>query len=151
VTKNDTSNDKIITINQYVGVLGSMGTGIILRDESGQIIQWRVNEEWINKNIPQYSKIHNLKIVTGFGDSMRGIFRSGDPLIVDTGINALEGDAVYFFRVGNEGFIKTLQRVPGIGIRVISENKKYETWTILENMDFEVIGRVLKTWESKDF
>jgi len=82
---------------------------------------------------------------------MRGIFRSGDPLIVDTGINALEGDAVYFFRVGNEGFIKTLQRVPGIGIRVISENKKYETWTILENMDFEVIGRVLKTWESKDF
>ena len=53
--------------------------------------------------------------------------------------------------VGNEGFIKILQRIPGQGIRVVSKNKDYESWTINENMDFEVLGRVLKVWKSEDF
>jgi phage repressor protein C with HTH and peptisase S24 domain len=56
-----------------------------------------------------------------------------------------------FFRVGNEGFIKRLRRIPGEGIRVLSTNKDYETWTIKQDMDFELFGRVLKVWSSTDF
>jgi len=82
---------------------------------------------------------------------MRGMFNSGDPLIVDIGITTVEYDAVYFFRVANEGFIKRLQRVPGRGLVAISENKAYESWAIADDMDFEVFGRVLKAWQSEDF
>jgi phage repressor protein C with HTH and peptisase S24 domain len=82
---------------------------------------------------------------------MRGMFNSGDPLLVDTGIKSLDYDGVYFFRIGDEGFIKTLQRIPGDGIRVISENKKYETWTIKPDMEFQVLGKVLTVWESKNY
>lgn len=140
-----------ITINQYADVKGSMGVGILLRDQPGQITGFTVNSEWMNKNVPSNTGKDNLAIVTGFGDSMRGMFNSGDPLLVDTGIKSLDYDGVYFFRVGNEGFIKRLQRIPGDGIRAISTNKEYESWTITKDMDFEVFGRVLKVWNSEDF
>jgi phage repressor protein C with HTH and peptisase S24 domain len=140
-----------LLISQYVDVKGAMGTGLVLRGETGKITGWKVTPEWISKNVPANTGSKNLAIVTGFGDSMRGMFNSGDPLLVDTGIKSLDYDGVYFFRIGDEGFIKTLQRIPGDGIRVISENKKYETWTINSNMDFEVFGRVLKVWKSEEF
>lgn len=130
---------------------GAMGSGLLLRDQPGVIQSWGVSREWIEKNVRSHTGVQNLCIVTGFGDSMKGMFNSGDPLIIDRGVNTVEGDAVYFFRVENEGFIKRLQRVPGEGLRVLSENKKYETWTIKAGMDFEVFGRVIKAWQGEDF
>jgi phage repressor protein C with HTH and peptisase S24 domain len=130
---------------------GSMGSGLILRDQPGLIRGWNVNQEWVSKNIKNHTGTANLCIVTGFGDSMKGMFNSGDPLVVDRGVNSVEYDAVYFFRVADEGFIKRLQRIPGEGLRVLSENTKYESWTIKPEMDFEVFGRVLKAWQGEDF
>jgi signal peptidase I len=138
-------------IPQYLEVGGAMGDGLVLRDQPGQITGWKVTPEWANKNIPNNTGKENICIVTGFGDSMRGMFNSGDPLIVDTGVKEIKYDGVYFFRVGDEGFIKRLQRIPGDGIRVISKNQDYETWTIRDDMDFEVFGRVLKVWKSEEF
>lgn len=146
-----TTSTSDIVINQYHDIRGAMGNGLVLRGESGQITGWKVTPDWLHKNVPTNTGNKNLAIVTGYGDSMRGMFNSGDPLLVDAGVKNLEDDGVYFFRVGDEGFIKTLQRIPGEGIRVISENKKYETWTITKDMDFEVFGRVLKVWKSEEF
>ncbi len=110
-----------------------------------------MSTEWVAKNIRSHTGSANLVIVTGFGDSMKGMFNSGDPLVVDTGVKTVEYDAVYFFRVGDEGFIKRLQRIPGEGLRVLSENKQYDAWTIKREMDFEVFGRVVKAWQGEDF
>lgn len=131
---------------------GAMGRGLVLRDQPGVIQSWRVSPEWIQRNVKHYSSVRNLCIVTGFGDSMRPMFNPGDPLLVDRGVKTVEFDAVYFFRVEGEGFIKRLQRIPGEGLRVLSANRDhYEPWTIKKNMDFEVLGRVLKVWASEDF
>ena len=147
VIKSKTSE---ITIPQF-NAAGSMGNGLVMRDQSGIIESWRVSPDWLTKNVKAHSSVSNLCIVTGFGDSMRPLFNSGDPLLVDIGVKSVEFDAIYFFRVGDEGFIKRLQRIPGDGIRAISENKGYDSWTIKPNMDFEVFGRVLKVWCSEDF
>jgi hypothetical protein len=138
-------------IPQYVEVRASMGRGVVLRDQPGQITKWVVTPEWIEKNVPANTGKHNLCIVTGFGDSMRGMFNSGDPLIVDTGVKTVDFDGVYFFRVGDEGFIKRLQRIPGQGILVISQNQEYRDWFIKEDMEFEVFGRVLKVWNGTEY
>ncbi len=131
---------------------GAMGGGLVLRDQPGVIHSWHVSEEWIHRNVKHFSSVRNLCIVTGFGDSMRPMFNPGDPLLVDRGIRSVEFDAVYFFRVDGEGFIKRLQRIPGEGLRVLSANRDhYEPWTIKKGMDFEVLGRVLKVWRSEDF
>ncbi|MBC7860309.1 MAG: helix-turn-helix transcriptional regulator [Burkholderiaceae bacterium] len=139
-----------VEIPQYKGTGGSMGGGVTLRDQPGEIHGWRVTPEWISKNIKNHSGAGNLCIVTGFGNSMQPLYNPGDPLILDRGIKSVEFDATYFFRVGDEGFIKILQRIPGEGIRVISKNKDYETWTIKPDMDFEVFGQVLKAWCGTD-
>ena len=139
-----------LTIEQY-DAHGAMGNGLVLRDQSGVINEWQVSDEWLRLNIKNASSYQNLKIVTGFGDSMKGMFNSGDPLIIDVGVTSVNFDSVYFFRVGNEGFIKRLQRIPGLGLRAISENKAYESWNITQDMDFEVFGRVLKLWQGVDF
>ncbi|HRO60257.1 MAG TPA: S24 family peptidase [Burkholderiaceae bacterium] len=130
---------------------GSMGAGLMLRDQPGVIRSWHVSPEWIEKNVRGHTGRSNLCIVTGFGDSMRPLFNPGDPLIIDTGVKTVEFDAVYFFRVDNEGFIKRLQRIPGEGLVAISDNKSYRDWTIRKDMDFEVFGKVLKVWRSEDF
>lgn len=130
---------------------GSMGYGVDLKDQPGVISEITVSQDWLNKNVKGFTATKNLCIVTGFGDSMKGMYNPGDPLIVDVGVQSLDYDAVYFFRIGNEGFIKRLQRIPGKGIIAISENKAYQDWIIDASMDFEIFGRVVKAWESKDF
>lgn len=130
---------------------GAMGHGLILRDQPGIIKGWTVNQEWLQKNARNYTAAKNLAIVTGFGDSMRPIYQPGDPLLVDTGVVSVDFDGIYFFRVGDEGFVKRLQRIPGEGIVAISENKAYRDWTIKPDMDFEVFGRVIKAWCGQDY
>lgn len=144
-------DEQLLDIPQY-DTGGAMGDGLILRDQPGTIQCWRVNQEWLSKNVKGYSSLRNLCIVTGFGDSMRPLFNSGDPVLIDTSVKTVEFDSVYFFRVGEEGFIKRLQRIPGEGLRVLSANRdQYEPWTIKPDMDFEILGRVLKVWRSEDF
>lgn len=133
---------------------GAMGYGLELPEQPGVIRNLQVSPEWIQKNVHNYTSISNLCVVTGFGDSMRPMFNPGDPLIVDIGIKSAKYDAVYFFRVGTEGFIKRLQRIPtsnGLILRAKSENhQKYDDWEITQDMDFEVFGRVVKVWRSED-
>lgn len=139
----------IVSIYEF-DVQGAMGNGLTLPEQPGVIKKWEVSKEWARRNLPANTGLNNLCIVTGFGDSMRPLFNPGDPLIVDMGVKTIELDATYFFRLGNEGFIKRIQRVPGVGKLVISENKIYENWVIKDDSDLEVIGRVLKVWESSD-
>lgn len=140
-----------VVIPQY-DTGGSMGAvGLVLRDQPGVIKGWRVTPEWVAKNVHSVSNARNLAVVTGFGDSMRPLYNPGDPLLVDTGVKAVDFDGIYFFRVGKEGFVKRLQRIPGIGLRAISENKAYESWDIKPDMDFEVFARVVKVWKGEDF
>ena len=143
-----TSND--VVIKQF-DTGGSMGDGLRLVDQPGMIKSWHVDHEWLRVNVKHHTGASNLCIVTGFGDSMLGMFNPGDPLLVDRGVTTCSFDGVYFFRVGDEGFIKRLQRIPGEGVLVISENTKYRDWTIKPDMDFEVLAKVLKVWESKSF
>lgn len=139
-----------VTLRHYA-VSGSMGKGLVLQGEQPGIIRnMIVTSEWAQKNIRSHTGIQNLCIVTGFGDSMKPLFNPGDPLIVDQGVKACDVDAVYFFRVGEAGFIKRLQRVPEEGVWVLSANKEYKDWLIKEGADFEIFGRVLKAWKSED-
>ena len=139
-----------IVIQQY-STGGAMGGGLVLRDQPGVIKSWSVSSEWAQKNLPYVTSYENLAIVTGFGDSMLGMFNPGDPLLVDKGVRECEFDGVYFFSVEGEGFIKRLQRIPGEGILVISENKKYREWYIKPGMSFQILAKVLRAWESKTY
>jgi phage repressor protein C with HTH and peptisase S24 domain len=145
-----TQNRDVVHIPQYEAG-GAMGQSLILQgDQPGIIRHMAVTQEWAQKNLKAHTGLQNLCIVTGFGDSMKPLYNPGDPLIIDQGVRQCDQDAVYFFRVGNEGFIKRLQRIPGQGIWVLSANKEYKDWLISKDSDFEVFGRVMKAWRGED-
>lgn len=151
-TARKSHEDQNVIVIAHYDTGGAMGEGgVILRDQPGLIESWTVTPEWIQKNIKNCSAAVNLCVITGFGDSMRPLYEPGDPLIVDTGVKQVDFDGIYFFRVGNEGFIKRLQRIPGEGLVAISENKAYRDWTIKPDMDLEIFGRVVKAWRSEDY
>lgn len=141
-----------VIIPQY-NAGGSMGNGLILDGMAGVIKSWHVDHEWLRLNVRRHTGINNLCIVTGFGPSMRPMFNPGDPLLVDCGVTKIDSDAVYFFRVGNHGYIKTIQRIPTADGKVIyrakSKNSDFDPFDIVEGMDFEVFGKVLTVWKSE--
>lgn len=140
-------------IPQY-GAGGSMGHGLTLPDQPGVIQNWSVSREWMQKNVRNITGVQNLCIVTGFGPSMQPMYNPGDPLLVDTGVSSVIADGIYFFRVGNEGFIKQLQKIPtAAGIKYVakSKNPDYDNFDITPDMDFEVLGRVVRVWCGTDF
>jgi hypothetical protein len=133
---------------------GSMGHGLVLPDQPGVIENWSVSREWMNKNVRNITGVDNLCIVTGFGPSMQPMFNPGDPLLVDLGVKSVIADGVYFFRVNDEGFVKQLQKIPtASGMKYVakSKNPDFDTFEILPEMDFEVIGRVVRVWCGTDF
>ncbi|MCG8990800.1 transcriptional regulator [Delftia acidovorans] len=133
---------------------GSMGHGIVLADQPGVIKQWTVSEKWLHMNVQRITSAKNLAIVTGFGPSMQPLFNPGDPLLVDRGVKLVDTDGVYFFRVGTEGFVKQLQRIPtinGLVLRAKSYNPLYDAFDIVDGMDFEVFARVVKIWKGEEF
>jgi phage repressor protein C with HTH and peptisase S24 domain len=83
---------------------------------------------------------------------MQPRFNSGDPLLLDRGFTTVIADGVYFFRLGDNGFIKQLQRIPVAGkivLRAKSYNKDYDPFDITADMDFQVFGKVLMIWHSE--
>lgn len=145
------SND--VVIRQFE-TGGSMGRGIVLAEQPGVIKEWRVSDRWAQENVHRITATKNLAIVTGFGPSMQPLFNPGDPLLVDCGINRADIDGIYFFRVGEEGFVKQIQRIPtagGLILRAKSYNTLYDPFDIVTGMDFQVFGRVVKVWEGKEF
>lgn len=147
-----------LVIKQYDEVGGSMGHGFNLTDNPPGIIRsWRVSPEWLRLNVPAHTGLRNLAIVTGFGPSMKPMFNPGDPLLVDTGVKVVDHEGVYFFRVGDEGFIKMIQRVPdpegaGVMLQIISKNPDYPPYPMSPNNPyFEVLGKVLTVWRSEQY
>lgn len=156
-TPTATQTDPPLVIPQYAAG-GGMGRGFNLTDNPpGHIKSWHVDHEWLRLNVPAHTGLRNLAIVTGFGPSMRPMFNPGDPLLVDTGVRHIDHEGVYFFRVGEEGFIKLIQRVPefdgpGVILRVISKNPDFPPYDISpKNPHFEVLGKVLTIWRSEHF
>ena len=151
------SGDTDIVIPQF-DTGGAMGGGhLLLAEQPGLIKSWRVDQEWVRLNVRQYTSLANLCIVTGFGPSMKPMFNPGDPLLVDLGVKNIDHDAIFFFRIGDEGYIKQLQRIPdpigpGKIIRAKSKNPDYDSFDIHpSNPYFEVIGKVLTVWRSDQF
>ena len=148
--------DLVITEFDTGGGMDTTGR-LLLDDQPGTIKSWRVTHEWLRLNVPTHTGIRNLCIVTGFGPSMRPMFNPGDPLLVDTGVKTVTHEGVYFFRVGDEGYIKMIQRVPdphgdGVMLNIISKNPDYPPYPMSpRNPHFEVLGKVLTVWRSEQY
>lgn len=79
------------------------------------------------------------------GDSMEGLLRDGDTVLLDHRRNALEAEAVYVIRLDDHLYAKRLQRQFDGSVHIISQNKAYQTMVVpKERLDeLTIIGRVV--------
>lgn len=139
-----------IDIPQY-DVAGSMGPGQVAPSEYIETIKnITVRTEYLREQGVNFSRAENLAVVTGFGESMEKTFTSGDPLIIDKGVNEVVVDGVYLFSLDGVLYIKRLQRLPKM-IRMISDNDAFPSYDI-KGADLDVLrihARVLLAWNSR--
>ncbi len=110
--------------------------------------QLELNEHFVRTRLPNASSPSNIRVITGYGDSMQGTYEDGDPLFVDVGITELKVDATYCFALNGEFYVKRLQRLPDGSIKIKSDNPHYDDIVIPapERADLRIIGRVLGAW-----
>lgn len=136
----------------HLNVAASMGSGNVPPDTHIEVIKdITVHLDWLNTQGLAFSRIENLAIITGDGDSMDGTFSDGDSLLVDRGITEIRTDAVYVFTLDGDLYIKRLQRMTGGALRMISDNPLYPA-IIIEGADLTKVhiqARVLLVWNAK--
>lgn len=126
----------------------SMGYGAQRQDFVDTIDVVRINKLWLRQNLT-FTNFDNLALITGLGDSMESTFSDGDVLLVDRGVNDLKLDAVYVLGLGDEVYIKRIQRRPDGTFLMISDNPKYPPYPINEADNFQVLARVLLAWNAR--
>ncbi|VVO85821.1 hypothetical protein PS870_02049 [Pseudomonas fluorescens] len=143
-------DSRFLTI-PHLDVAGSMGPGKRPNDYIEVIRDITVSLDWLKTQGLSYSKLENLAIIDGDGDSMEGTFRNGDSLLVDRGITEIRTDAVYVFTLDGDLFIKRLQRMTGGSLRMISDNPVYPPITIEGDLldRVHIQARVLLVWNVK--
>lgn len=121
--------DRFIVIPRF-DISASMGPGVVVPEHLEVLQQLVVDREWIRDQRLNYSALPNLVVITGFGDSMLGTFSSGDPLLVDRGVNAMDKDGIYVFTRKDHLHIKRLQFIDGDKVLVISDNNAYKPYEV---------------------
>ncbi|WP_426248425.1 S24 family peptidase [Pseudomonas sp. TWR3-1-1] len=145
------SDTSFVTI-PHLDVTASMGPGCAPPEHTIEVIRdITVHVDWLKCQGLNYSKIDNLAIIDGDGDSMEGTFRNGDALLVDRGITEIRTDAIYVFTLDGDLFIKRLQRMTGGALRMISDNPVYPAIVIEgEQLDrVHIQARVLLVWNAR--
>lgn len=144
------SNTNVVTISR-LNIAGSMGEGALRPYGNEEVIEeMTASKDWLRRTIGPANP-SNLAIISAYGDSMEGTFSDGDLLLVDKGITEVKVDAVYVLALGEELYIKRLQRRPDGVILMLSDNPKYSPFEIDNGrlMDFQVLGRVLLAWNTR--
>lgn len=126
----------------------SMGGGLPVPERDTILDRIDLNSAWVRTNLPDVSNPANLTFITGYGDSMEKTFFDGDILFVDRGTRELKIDAVYVFTLDAELYIKRLQRMPDGAVKIISDNKKYESFNVTNGKrgSMQILGRVVGAW-----
>ncbi|MCA4074592.1 peptidase [Pseudomonas kurunegalensis] len=145
------AKDKNFVLIPHLDIAASMGHGKAAPTHIEVIRDMTVHLDWLRMQGLSFSKIDNLAIITGDGDSMLGTFADGDALLVDRGISEVRTDAIYVFTLDGDLYIKRLQRLTGGQLRMISDNPIYPPITIDESMieRMHIQARVLLAWNAK--
>ncbi len=86
-------------------------------------------------------------MIADFDESMQPTIKSKDKVLIDRSKTTIQDGKVFIIEVEGSFLIKRLQKLPGNKIKVISDNKEYESYILTADDNYKIIGQVL--WVSK--
>lgn len=136
--------DNFVYLPLHRNVSASAGNGSIVWDEH-DVDHLAFQASFIRQELR--ANPNTLRLVRVTGDSMERLLYSGDMVMVDTSITALQAEGMYVFRIDDSISVKWLYAMPGGVIRVVSENGgKYPPYEISREQagahHFQIIGLV---------
>ena len=121
----------------YYDVRLSAGIGLWVDNEQ-PINTLAFRAEWLQTFVT--SQFDRLSVVKVSGDSMKDVLKDGDTILIDHTQNEVR-DGLYALRIGNEVFVKHIQRLPH-KLQIISANPTYPPFELSTDDDFAIIGKV---------
>lgn len=86
---------------------------------------------------------YNITITISPNDHMEPEIMSGEQILINTSENARNTlSGLVLMRLENEIFVRRIQKIPNNKIKLTPANKKYISYEIDINDDFEVIGKI---------
>lgn len=140
----------VVAVDRF-DIAASMGPGTEPPEMNMVVENMSLDANWVRQNLT-YTKIDNLKLISGRGDSMAPTIRSGDAVLVDSGVTSVESDAIYFFLMRGQLQIKRIQR--GLdGLTIISDNGQYPPLEIPGDRegDIQVLAQIIYWWTGRSF
>ena len=136
--KDGKNNSDTVYVPFYKDGVVSAGRGAE-NDDFGEpeLLPFNPNDLKIMFNVSPHAK---LGIVPCFGNSMEPNIKESDLVVFCDDINQIEG-AIYVCKYENEIFIKRIKKRPTLAL--ISDNKDYEPIIIEEELNVEILGRVV--------
>lgn len=130
----------------------NLGQGIESSGDYVEIVNFvAVAEAWAKRNLG--GSLNKIQVITGIGDSMKGTIESGEILFVDTAVNYYDGEGIYVIHTPNGRRAKRLQMLQNGSLKIISDNKQYESETIsgAELEQLHIFGKLRGSWGFKRF
>ena len=83
---------------------------------------------------------------------MSPTIRNGDAVLVDSGVTSVEADAIYFFQLAGQLYIKRIQRTLD-GLAIISDNAQYREIQVPYSRQGEllILAQVIYWWNGRSF
>lgn len=142
VLKGDT-----VVIAQY-DVRAAMGAGQLPAEYKEFVRNLVVDKVYLEDLGLKYTAPTNLKIITGWGQSMLGTIEDKSPLIVDIGITEFVEEGVYVFTWLQHLYVKRVQVLDAEHYKLVSDNKLFDPQEArMEDVHFH--AKVLGVWNFK--
>jgi phage repressor protein C with HTH and peptisase S24 domain len=141
---------QVVEVPRY-DVAGSMGPGTEPPEMNMVVENMSLDANWVRQNLT-YTQLDNLKLISGRGDSMAPTIRSGDAVLVDSGVTTVEDDAIYFFLMRGKLQIKRIQRKLD-GLTIISDNTQYPAIDVPgdRESDITILAQIIYWWTGRSF
>lgn len=135
----------------FYGVLDGFTVipNLALEDEAGMEVQgieqggaerYAFRRQWLRSK----GKVEDLVLIEARGDSMDPTIADGDVVLIDRSKKQVVVGNMYALRTKNAVMVKRLQPIGAARIKVMSDNKLYDSYEInLESGDTEIIGQVI--------
>lgn len=136
-------NDNVL-LEQY-SASGGMGSMIGIDGNHDTVINTiELSRQYLSSMLGTITSAKNVKLMAGIGDSMEGVFNSGDTLFVDTGVVEFVTEGTYVIHFDDHIWIKRIARNGRGGYKIISSNKSYDPVEVNKGDEsFKIIGLVL--------
>ncbi|WP_122605454.1 LexA family transcriptional regulator [Pseudomonas viridiflava] len=131
----------------HYDVRAAMGGGQIPHDYPEMLQDVRVSPQHLREMGVEFTEHFNLKIVTGWGQSMAPTIKHRDPLLVDISVREFAGDGIYMFSWDGHLYIKRLQWIGDDRLKMISDNTRHPPETIRADETY-IQARVLLVWNA---